>query len=309
MTAKEIYSMKGKNSQEILFYLQTKIINKKKLNSNTLPAKKENKIIIKENNESLPPTRMKQFINNPTMNNAPKISTSSVSKETKELTAKNSTPKFRKTKSPIRIEINKNYSQFSFSENEINKNSVSYLDFHLHENINYKGNKNEDILHIYLPKKYKDDENYKVNLYKYLKVKAKEDNIVYNKNKGIKTKIIEPKNILSKFDKRKKPYSVQKKSLNKITFFDNNNHEDIFNLYKDEYIGIDRDWQLPIIYQKYDNDIESDEEQISKGKAKMLYDLRLGIIKWSQNKNSCYNYRYIKCPMKTEYIKGCNASI
>ncbi len=43
----------------------------------------------------------------------------------------------------------------------------------------------------------------------------------------------------------------------------------------------------------------------------MLYDLRLGIINWSQNKKNCYNYRYLQFPIKTEYeyVKGYYASV
>lgn len=306
MIAKDIYSIKDKNSQEILLYLQTKIIKNRNLYLNVLPPKTENKNIIREKNESLPPTRMKQFINNLSINNIQKTSISSISKETKELTAKNSTPKFRQTQSPIRIKVNNNNSQFSFSEKDINNNSVNYLDFNLHENISSKGNRNEDICHIYLPKKYKDDENYKLNLYKFLKVESRKSGAACEK--GIKTKIIEAKTDLAKLSKRKKSYSVKKKDLNKIIFFENNK-ECAFDLYKDENIGIDKDWQLPIVYQNYDNDIESDEEQINKGKAKMLYDLRLGIIHWSQNKNNCFNYRHFNLPTKTECIKGYFSSV
>ena len=42
----------------------------------------------------------------------------------------------------------------------------------------------------------------------------------------------------------------------------------------------------------------------------MMYDLRIGIIKWSQNKNDCYNYRRfnLNVEMGNEY-KRCNASV
>ena len=101
---------------------------------------------------------------------------------------------------------------------------------------------------------------------------------------------------------------MRKKYLNKIIFFDKNK-EYIFNLFKDDDIGIDKKWQMPLINQKYDNDIDSDEEQIENGKAKMLYDLRLAIIKWSQNKKVCYNYRYLDCPIIAGHIKRYSSSV
>ena len=61
MIHREIYNIKDKNSQEILLYLQTKNIKNQKLNFDE--KKYHNKISLKEKNENLPATRMKQFIN------------------------------------------------------------------------------------------------------------------------------------------------------------------------------------------------------------------------------------------------------
>lgn len=310
MIHREIYNIKDKNSQEILLYLQTKNIKNQKLNfdEKKYHNKNEGKISLEEKNENFPATRMKQFINKSfqlTKKTTNDLSTS-LSKETRELTSITVTPRFKQIYSPIKIYINNN-SKFSFSDkNENNNNSVNYLDFHLHENIYKKDHKN-GLFHIYLPKKYKDDENYKLNLYKYLKAETHKSNIV--RDRAVKTKKLEFKNNLSKIPKRKKLLSVKKRDINKIIFFDNN-IERGFNLYKDENIGIEKDWQLPILYQNFDNDVDSDKEQIEKGKAKMMYDLRIGIIKWSQNKNDCYNYRRfnLNVEMGNEY-KRCNASV
>ena len=318
MLLKELTNIKDKNSQEILLYLQRKnIINKNTPFFEELKPKNRSKNKENDNKEILPPSRMKQFINNSFItknNNNHQNLSSNISKETKELTIIN-TPKF--TKMNISKENNiykygKNIScnsHFSFSEkDDINEKSVNYLNYNLHENIETTKCKKEEIRHIYLPKKYKDDEEYKSNLYKYLKADNKKNNM---RERGNKTKILKDiKNNYDNISKKRKSFSVKKRELNKIVFFDKN-IESSFNLYKDDNIGIEKGWQLPIIYQKYDNDIDSDEEQINKGKEKMLYDLRIAIIKWSHNKKICYNYRYLDKPIihENEVVKKYSISL
>lgn len=318
MFNKQIYNIKDKNSKEILLHLQRKNILKNHRFLEEFQQKTENKVQkvqITEsdvNNENLPPTRMKPYLNKSYLSKCknPKLSSSIISKETIEFTMKNTTPKFEQIESNTKNAINNksiniNNSQFSFSKKSGN-NSINYLDYNLHENLEKsKYNKNE-INHAYLPKKYKDDEQYKSNLYKYLKEKHYKNNIM--RDRGNKTKNFKIKNNFSKINKKKKINSVKKKCLNKIIFFDKNN-ECEFNLFKDNDIGIDKKWQMPLINQKYDNDIDSDEDQIDKGKDKMLYDLRLAIIKWSQNKKICFNYRYLDSPINTEYIKRYSCSV
>ena len=173
-------------------------------------------------------------------------------------------------------------------------------------NNNKNGTLNEDNLsHIYLPKKYKDDEEYKSRLYKYLKCETEK----YRPNPifGIKTKNISVKNNFSKIPKTKRLLSVRKKDINKIIFFDNKD-ERTFDLYKDEQIGIGKKWQISSLYKNLDNDVESDDEQIKKGKEKMMKDLKLGIVRWSQNKNSCFNYKMLNSPVEIECIKRFSAS-
>lgn len=307
MRNKEKYNINDKNSQEILLYLQRKNIKKKPLYSEEFSSKKENKLFLNKKNENLPPTRMMQFINNKSFyspNNNQKIIQKSISEETKELTTTIITPSFKQIRSPSKLNGKQNNSKLSpKTENDIdnvNNKSINYLDFHLHENLERYMKDKENICHLYLPKKYKDDEKYKSNLYKYLKIENKKNVL---RDRGNKTKIFEPKINFSKMDKIKKTISVKKRKVNKISFF-NKNEELYFNLFKDDIIGIDKEWQLPIIYHNYDNDIDSDEDQISKGKAKMMYDLRISIIKWSQNKNVCHNYKYLNTPINNvEYIK------
>ena len=297
MLKKELYNIKDKNSQEILLYLQRKNILKNHILFEESQQKTENKIQIIENNannENIPPTRMKQYLNKSyiSKNKNANFSTSINLKKTNEITMK-TTPKFEEIKSNIQNAINNENIKANNSQS-----SVNYLNFNLHENLEKsKYNKNE-IYHLYLPKKYKDDEQYKSNLYKYLKEQHYKNNIM--PNKWNKTKTLNIENNFSKVNKKKKINSVRKKYLNKILFFDKNK-ECIFNLFKDDDIGIDKKWQMPLINQKYDNDIDSDEEQIENGKAKMLYDLRLAIIKWSQNKKACHNHSHPHFPIYSEH--------
>ena len=307
MKNREINDIKNKNSKEILLYLQKKDLEKNnKYLSNEYRKKFFNKKFVEENTneENLPKTRMKQFLNKSFFEYEGKSPSKSLTNETKEYTPIISTPEFILNNSPIQIEINQNNSQFSFSKENNNDNdneedSLNYLDFHLRLNIN-KSSKDNNHYHVYLPKKYKDDEDYKSRLYKYLKCET-ERNPSYH-SFGIKTKKISPKRNLSKINKIKKLYSVKKKDMNKIIFF-GNNEEKVFDFYRDENIGIDKNWQISTLYKYFDNDVESDDEQIEKAKSKMLDDLKLGIMKWSQNKNNCFNYRRLNSPIEIESIK------
>ena len=306
MKNREINDIKNKNSKEILLYLQKKDFEKNnKYLSNEYRKKFINKKFVEDNNEeNLPKTRMKQFLNKSFFEYEGKSPSKSLTNETKGYTPIISTPEFILNNSPIQEEINQNNSQFSFSKENNNDNdneedSLNYLDFHLHLNIN-KSSKDNNHYHVYLPEKYKDDEDYKSRLYKYLKCET-ERNPSYH-SFGIKTKKISPKRNLSKINKIKKLYSVKKKGMNKIIFF-GNNEEKVFDFYRDENIGIDKNWQISALYKYFDNDVESDEEQIENAKSKMLDDLTLGIMKWSQNKNNCFNYRRLNSPIEIESIK------
>lgn len=321
MQNQEISNIRDKNSQEILLYLQKKDLEKNKKYLDCDYRKKfSNKKFTEDNyTDNLPKSRMNQIINKSFFSYEGKKSPSKcLSNETKEQTPITSTPKFIKDKSPISIIFNKNRnnSQFSFSnENNANEDnpsedSLNYLDFNLHENIDISSKKtsfNEDNLnHKYLPRKYKDNEEYKSWLYKYLKCET-EKNYSYQIN-GIKTKNISPKKELSQIPRRKKVYSVKKKNINKIIFFDNNEEKE-FNLYKDANIGIDKKWQLNSLYKNFDNDVETDDEQIDNAKNKMLHDLKIGIVRWSQNKNNCYNYKLMDSRAEIDCIKRFSISV
>ena len=270
MKNREINDIKNKNSKEILLYLQKKDLEKNnKYLSNEYRKKFINKKFVEDNNEeNLPKTRMKQFLNKSFFEYEGKSPSKSLTNETKGYTPIISTPEFILNNSPIQIEINQNNSQFSFSKENNNDNdneedSLNYLDFHLHLNIN-KSSKDNNHYHVYLPKKYKDDEDYKSRLYKYLKCET-ERNPSYHLF-GIKTKKISPKRNLSKINKVKKLYSVKKKDMNKIIFF-GNNEEKVFDFYRDENIGIDKNWQISKLYnnKNYEKNKKQKKTKIKLG--------------------------------------------
>ena len=200
--------------------------------------------------------------------------------------------------------INERYSVRGYLDKEVEKEKLEYV---LKAATIAPTGVNAQPFKVYVidTKKYKDDEDYKSRLYKYLKCET-ERNPSYH-SFGIKTKKISPKRNLSKINKIKKLYSVKKKDMNKIIFF-GNNEEKVFDFYRDENIGIDKNWQISALYKYFDYDVESDEEQIENAKSKMLDDLTLGIMKWSQNKNNCFNFRRLNSPIEIESIKRFSSS-
>ncbi len=317
MKINEIYDIKNKNSQEILLYLQKKKFKKTGLYFHSDYKKKLSKKTSEEQNcDNFPKTRMNQFINKTFYAfDGTKLLSKSKSRKTNEKSLLISTPQFTSDNSKVQVQINKNNSQFSFSnenneDKTNNSDSLNYLDFNLHENIDSSNKKSEmnidELCHIYLPKKYKDDEDYKSRLYKYLKYETEKN--YSNAFKGIKTKILSPKNNLYKIKKRKKLFSVKKKVTNKIVFF-KGKKEKRFNLFKDDMIGFDKNWQLSGFYKNYDNDVQSDDDQVDRGRDKMIYDLKIGIVRWSQNKKNCYNFRYLDYPVEVEKAKRFSVSV
>ena len=71
---------------------------------------------------------------------------------------------------------------------------------------------------------------------------------------------------------------MKKKVTNKIVFF-KGKKEKRFNLFKDDMIGFDKNWQLSGFYKNYDNDVQSDDDQVDRGRDKMIYDLKIGIVR------------------------------
>lgn len=311
-------SLKEISSKELLSHLQ-----RKSLNKNKIPKLISNDL---ENDENLPPTRIKEFLNNSQLNSINNTKLKKSYDNPKEQS------KNQKYLFPSEItNIDNNTPSFSIDGNctsNFNKqnkecSSPNYLNFHLHENI-YNNIDIKHPLHIYLPVKYKDNEDYKLKLVKYLKCQThnkknkfkyygpKSHNKEINLNKNRKSLSFfqdnfecnernENENLIC-IQKCKKVISVKKKNLSKINFFNNNNKEINFSLFNDNNIGIEKNWQLPMKFQSFDNDVESDEEQINKGKEKMLYDLKLGIIRWTQKKNICTNYKYIT-DLKYKFFK------
>ena len=289
MLSSSFKQFKSKNSQEIISYLQKQESHYNPILRNLI-SRNDEKIIYEQ--EDLPHTRMHQFFNkNEKISNQMTNNIFNKSKENKIVITKlNSTPKFNWETEKLDTAVKEIKLYKSSKKGDSSGNKISYLDFDLHENI-YQ---NEgELLHLYLPKKYKDNERYKSKLYKFLKSEVKNGFTFKSKNTKLKGKM-NNKNFQREFlSKSKKPYSVKIKNNCKITYNDLHNNIYTFSLFRDNMIGFDKKWQESIIIQDLDNDIESDDEQIRRGKEKMIKDVKKGIIQWARNKKLCSNYKYI----------------
>ena len=276
----------NKNSQELISYLQKRKSPYNPILRNLI-SKEDEKIIFDQ--EDLPPSRMCQFYNkNDKTTKQINNNNFNKSNENKNITTKiNSTQKFNNVNEEFKTPLKEKKINKNSKTNDSSCSKRNYLDYDLHENI-YQG----ELLHLYLPKKYKDDEHYKSNLYKFLKTEVKNEFNYKSKITKLKEKTSNKNYLLEFLPKNKKLYSVKIKNNRKITYFDIKNKIYFFSLFRDNMIGFDKKWQESIIIRDYDNDIESDNEQIRKGKEKMIKEVKRGIIQWAKNKKLCHNYKY-----------------
>ena len=276
----------NKNSQELISYLQKRKSPYNPILRNLI-SKEDEKIIFDQ--EDLPPSRMCQFYNknDKTTKQINNKNFNKSSENKTNITKINSTQKFNNVNVVFKTPLKENKINKNSKTNDSSCSKRNYLDFDLHENI-YQG----ELLHLYLPKKYKDDEHYKSNLYKFLKTEVKNEFNYKSKITKLKEKTRNKNYLLEFLPKSKKLYSVKIKNNRKITYYDMKNKIYSFSLFRDNMIGFDKKWQESIIIRDYDNDTESDNEQIKKGKEKMIKEVKRGIIQWAKNKKLCYNYKY-----------------
>ena len=185
---------------------------------------------------------------------------------------------------------NNNYSKinrnFSF-EILLNKNYKEYnliIDKNEEEHLNIPTNK-------YLPEKFINNEKYKINLFKFLRSNKISDNKTENckffnyfnnnydndNNKHLSKKFFSLKN--------KKIYSNQKIYNTKHGFFDSKNKiKKYFNFYRDNEVGFNFKWQKPLAIKSMDDDVNTDDEQLSLAKDFINKQIKEGIKKFLKNK-------------------------
>ena len=221
--------------------------------------------------------------------------------------------------SQIKIEVPKIETKIkllnTFGKKTLNKNSkksnlndssesfdeeYDYLKFNLHKNLESKPSSPSKINHEFLPEKYKNNEKYKINLFKYLR------NPSISNNKTLSCKYALYKKQCEKFDgnitknnlneyfilkKKIKIFSCMKDYLSEHSFCDNNGNYNYFYFYSDNDIGFSSKWQKPLHIASMDDDVESDDQQITYAKKHCKKELISAIQLFVKNKNFSRNYK------------------
>ena len=133
-------------------------------------------------------------------------------------------------------------SKLTFSKHEVkNKQTIAHS-IGLERNLLTRPSSPSDLSHLYLPIYYKDDENYKAKLYRYLKIKNRFSyqtdcgkNALYNKypletNTQLNNEL---------FLKKSKVFSCKKQYSSEHGFLDSKNKKNYFRFYYDSDIGFD----------------------------------------------------------------------
>ena len=221
--------------------------------------------------------------------------------------------------SQIKIEVPKIETKIkllnTFGKKTLNKNSkksnlndssesfdeeYDYLKFNLHKNLESKPSSPSKINHEFLPEKYKNNEKYKINLFKYLR------NPSISNNKTLSCKYALYKKQCEKFDgnitknnlneyfilkKKIKTFSCMKNYLSKHSFYDNKGNYNFFYFYSDNDIGFSSKWQKPLHIASMDDDVESDDQQIEYATKHCKKELISAIQLFVKNKNFSRNYK------------------
>lgn len=188
-----------------------------------------------------------------------------------------------------------NQSPVTFGEISSSKN---YLYYGLHKNLNSNPASPSDISHEFLPLKYKNDENYKIKLFKFLRKpqnsNCKTDSCkfaqYFNFNRycnGNLTTFDNKYNLV----KSKKIISCKKIYKSQHPFYDTSNKENYFNFYVDNDIGFNSKWQRPIHKAEMDDDVNTDDDQLRYAGKHCLQELKEGLRSFARNKYNTRNYK------------------
>lgn len=180
-------------------------------------------------------------------------------------------------------------------------NKESYLDYHLKKNPDYlKEGKSSRVFHPFLPKEYKNDENYKVNLFNYIrdvrippaKTQSCKQATYLSSCLSFDSNLCKYEKLYENFPKKKRvPKSTRKFYQGEVPLYDENGNKYYFKIFRDEDIGFTNRWQKKIIIADHDDDVNSDSDQITYAKSVCLKDLCEGIKYFNRNHNYCFNYR------------------
>ena len=184
----------------------------------------------------------------------------------------------KSTKNKVDLRIDNQSYEYMYN---LSKNKYFYNE---EEHLNIPTNK-------YLPEKFINNEKYKINLFKFLRSNKISDNKTENckffnyfnnnydndNNKRLSKKFFSLKN--------KKIYSNQKIYNTKHGFFDSKNKiKKYFNFYRDNEVGFNFKWQKPLAIKSMDDDVNTDDEQLSLAKDFINKQIKEGIKKFLKNK-------------------------
>lgn len=199
-------------------------------------------------------------------------------------------------------------------ENSMNKEN--YLDFNLVKNC-FADLKCSSPIHKYLPYCYKNDEKYKMKLFKFIKDGKFENSrslggkyfcylnneLKFNKNIIKKDSFINDNDYfinrkIKKIYSSKKFYTSEKifyktKIVNGETINDNNNKIK-FEIFFDRDIGFIKKWQKNLKETDMDDDVESDNETLVYAYNKVYEDIEEGIENFTRNRFKLRNVKYLK---------------
>ena len=187
--------------------------------------------------------------------------------------------------------------------------SSSYKKFNLVRNRTAFRDEDSPI-HRLLPYPCKNNEAYKMNLFRYLRRKTFGN---YKTDTCKFTDISKEREEKSKEDfvikKRKKIVSERKIYSNEHCFFNYklqngrtlNTTPVFFKFYQDNDIGFFSKWQKPLHEAEMDDDVDTDDETLTYSAKRVLGELAEAVSDFHKNRKMCRNY--VKYHNNTKYIK------
>ena len=233
--------------------------------------------------------------------------------ENKTSTEKSIIP-FRKKKITL-SNIRKNNPMNSKDTFQNNK-EVNYKDYNLIKNC-YADLKSSSPIHQFLPYCYKNDEKYKMRLFKFIKDGKFEnsrstsgkyfhflnDEMKFNKNIIKKNSFITEKDYF-KNKKIKKIFSTKKIFISERIFYNtiiingqtliDKNNPIKFEIFFDRDIGFEKKWQKDLKETDMDDDVASDDDTLKYASDKIYEDIEEGIENYTRSRFRLRNLKYIK---------------
>ena len=150
---------------------------------------------------------------------------------------------------------------------------------------------------LLVPLDKKDDDQFKLQTMKLIKRKSLP---LYRSAKKVKENNIENRKELDKaieystIRKKKIVHSTKKNIYIIQRLYDKNGNSKKFPLFTDQDIGVYKYWQAPLIESQADEDVDTDDEQLTLAKRYSLIELKEGIERYFQNgNNDLSNSKYI----------------